>query len=175
MSEVQPEIIWIDEELRLRKFDGNYEFALEWYQDEELVYSVDNRKEPYDFEKLSRMYHYLNEMGELYFIEIKKGEEFEPIGDVTFSAQDMPIVIGEKKFRNYGVGAKIVKKLIERGESLGFRKLFVREIFSHNLASQRLFEKCGFVRYEKTKDGYRYVLEIEKKRRNECAEKAKIG
>ena len=160
--EVQPEIIWIDEELRLRKFDGNYEFALEWYRDEELVYLVDNKKEPYDFEKLSRMYHYLNETGELYFIEIKKGKKFEPIGDVTFSTKDMPIVIGEEKFRNGGIGVKVVKKLIERGESLGFEKLFVREIFLHNLASQRLFEKCGFVRYEKTENGYCYILKLRK-------------
>lgn len=33
----QPEILQIDENLRLRKFDGKYDFALEWYQDEEVV------------------------------------------------------------------------------------------------------------------------------------------
>ena len=33
----QPQILNIDETLRLRKFDGHYEFAFSWYQDEELV------------------------------------------------------------------------------------------------------------------------------------------
>ena len=30
----QPEIIQIDNTLRLRKYDGVHDFALEWYQDE---------------------------------------------------------------------------------------------------------------------------------------------
>ena len=35
---VQPEILIINDTLRLRKFDGIYDFAFEWYQDEETVY-----------------------------------------------------------------------------------------------------------------------------------------
>ena len=33
----QPEIIAIEPTLRLRKFDGRYDFALKWYQDEDVV------------------------------------------------------------------------------------------------------------------------------------------
>ena len=39
---IQPEIIQIEPGLRLRSFDGKFDFALEWYQDPELVYLVDD-------------------------------------------------------------------------------------------------------------------------------------
>jgi hypothetical protein len=32
----QPEIINIDSNLRLRKFDNKFSFAFEWYQDEDI-------------------------------------------------------------------------------------------------------------------------------------------
>ena len=67
----QPEIITINTELRLRKFDNKYSFAFEWYQDEDTVKLVDGlNAEKYDSAKLKRMYEYLNNIGELYFIEI---------------------------------------------------------------------------------------------------------
>ena len=56
----------------------------------------------------NRMYRYLNEHGELYFIEIKDGDTYRPIGDVTFWQEDMPIVVGEKNLR----GKKSVAALL---------------------------------------------------------------
>ncbi len=90
----QPEYVIVSDDIRLRKFDNNFAFALEWYQDEETLMLVDGENEPYDMEKLCRMYSYLNEHGELYFIEVQDGDKYVPIGDVTFSCKDMPIVIG---------------------------------------------------------------------------------
>ena len=43
----QPEYIEIDREIRLRKFDGKYDFAFEWYQDIDIVWMLDGDKEPY--------------------------------------------------------------------------------------------------------------------------------
>ncbi|MBP3700953.1 MAG: hypothetical protein J6I64_03595 [Lachnospiraceae bacterium] len=91
----QPDLIPIDETLRLRKFDDSYDFALAWYQDEELVYLVDGVRNRYTMEHLSQMYHYLDDAGELYFIEVLEDGQYKPIGDVTFWQEDMPIVIGE--------------------------------------------------------------------------------
>ncbi|MGL4772777.1 MAG: hypothetical protein ACRC2K_04340 [Clostridium sp.] len=66
------EVINIEENLRLTRFKGHYEFALKWYEDEEMVKFVDGKEaSPYDMDKLSRMYNYLNAKGELYFIEVK--------------------------------------------------------------------------------------------------------
>ena len=44
---IQPDIIEIDETLRLRAYDGEHSFALGWYQDEELVWLVDGVRQPY--------------------------------------------------------------------------------------------------------------------------------
>lgn len=45
-------------------------------------------------------------------------------------------------------------------KSLGYNKLFVNEIYNHNLDSQNLFEGIGFEKYEQTTKGYRYCLEL---------------
>ena len=89
----QPEIIQIDESLRLRKYDGVYDFALAWYQDDETVYLVDGKRDPYIMPRLKGMYEYLNDTGELYFIEVMENGTYKPIGDVTFWQEDMPNVI----------------------------------------------------------------------------------
>lgn len=154
----QPDIIEIDSGLRLRKYDGIHNFAFTWYQDLDTVYLVDGEREAYDMEKLQLMYEYLNTHGELYFIEALENDEFIPIGDVTFWQSDMPIVIGDIRYRGMGIGKKVVAKLIERGKSLGYSTLYINEIYKHNIASQNLFKGLGFEEYEETPDGFRYKL-----------------
>lgn len=156
----QPEYIIVSDDIHLRKFDYNFDFALEWYQDEETVMLVDGINEPYDVEKLRRMYSYLNELGELYFIEVLEGDKYIPIGDVTFCCKDMPIVIGVKTYRGKEIGKKVVTALIERGKQLGYSSLEVKEIYEYNIVSQKLFEGVGFKKYEKTEKGYRYKLNL---------------
>lgn len=158
----QPQIIEIDDTLRLRKYNGKFDFAFEWYQDTETVYLVDGVKEPYTFGKLRGMYEYLNEHGELYFIEAGENGNYKPIGDVTFWQNDMPIVIGDKNYRGKHIGRKVVLALIERGKKLGYKKLYVDEIYDYNIASRKCFESAGFCAYEKTEKGNRFVLDIDK-------------
>ena len=158
----QPEIIQIDETLRLRRYDGKCDFALPWYQNTDTVYLVDGKKKPYTLDRVMEMYDYLDCHGELYFIEILTNEVFFPIGDVTFSQTDMPIVIGDLNYRNCGVGSRVVSALINRGISLGFSSLYVEEIYDYNEASQKCFMKNGFIPYEKTDKGSRYRLSLDK-------------
>lgn len=152
----QPAFIQINETLRLRRYDGTADFAFAWYQDPELVYLVDGVKKPYSRETLYNMYTYLDQHGELYFIEVREGETFVPIGDVTFSPTDMPIVIGEPAFRGRGMGRKIVRALMDRGRALGYDRLGIREIYDFNTASIRCFTACGFAPVERTEQGWRY-------------------
>ena len=152
----------IEETLRLRRFDGNYDFAFEWYQDPETVLLVDGKAEPYSYETLTNMYNYLNGKGELYFIEVNENGKWKPIGDVTFWQEDMPIVIGERAYRGKGIGKKVVSALVERGRTMGYDKLYVGEIYDFNIGSQECFESVGFRSYEKTEKGSRYVLELKK-------------
>jgi len=161
LKNTQPDYIYIEETLRLRKFDNKYDFAMKWYKDEEILRLVDGEEaKPYDDNKLTRMYNCLNNKGELYFIEIKEGNEYLPIGDVTFWQKDMPIVIGDKKYRGKGIGYKVIKALIERAKALGFDEIYVNEIYSYNIASKKTFEKAGFRKYKETSKGYSYNLKI---------------
>lgn len=153
----QPDIIQIDDILRLRKYDGVHDFALDWYQDEETVWLVDGNRNPYTVERLNGMYRYLNNAGELYFIEICENGTYKPIGEVTFWQEDMPIVIGEPACRGRGIGRKVIYALIERGRSLGYDHLAVGEIYDWNEGSRRCFESLGFTAAEKTEKGARYV------------------
>ncbi len=158
---VQPETLALGEGLRLRKYDGECGFALEWYQDPETVWLVDGRRVPYTMERLCQMYAYLAQKGELYFIEAWENGGFRPIGDVTFWQEDMPIVIGERTWRGRGVGGRVIAALVERGRRLGYRELFVSDIYRWNGASRRCFERAGFRAGEKTEKGNRFRLGLE--------------
>lgn len=160
MGITQPNIIEINNEIRLRKYDGQNDFALNWYRDGETLMLVDGNSEPYDIEKLNRMYSYLDKHGELYYIEIKINDEYILVGDVAFSKTDMPIVIGDKEYRGKGIGKKVVAKLVEHGKELGYGELFIKEIYSYNIGSQKLFESVGFRKYRETPKGYSYRLDI---------------
>lgn len=156
----QPGLLPVDDGLRLRRFGEPFDFALGWYRDEETVWLVDGRREPYDLERLARMYRYLDGRAELYWIELDDGRGFRPIGDVAFSQDDLPIVIGERACRGQGVGRRVVSALIRRAGALGFDHLGVEEIYRWNIASQRLFQGLGFQRAAATQRGWRYRLEL---------------
>ena len=111
-------------------------------------------------ERLEKMYTYLDHHGELYFIEILRDDQWVPVGDVTFWQEDMPIVIGDPTLRGMGLGSMVVRRLIQRGQELGYKQLFVDEIYDYNTGSKRCFEKAGFKPYEKTEKGWKYRLEL---------------
>lgn len=158
---VQPEILPVDENLRLRKFDDHFDFAFAWYQDAETVYLVDGVRRPYSWETLANMYHYLDKHGELYFIEILENGGFRPIGDVTFSRDDLPIVIGDPAYRGCGIGKRVLGALIRRGRQLGYETLGVEEIYDWNPASRWCFESMGFQFAKKTDKGASYILSLQ--------------
>lgn len=158
----QPEVIVIDDTLRLRKYAQDCSFALGWYQDAETLTLVDGEVLPYTEERLYRMYHYLQDRGEVYFIEFRQpGEPFRPIGDVSFWQGDMPIVIGEKSLRGQGIGGKVIAALVRRGRELGYSWLGVQEIYDFNTGSRAMFEKAGFRAVKSTGMGHSYRLKLE--------------
>lgn len=156
----QPEILTVDDTLRLRKYDGTFDFAWNWYQDEETLLLVDGDTRAFDQKRLEKMYTYLDTHGELYFIEIKQDETYIPIGDVTFSQQDMPIVIGDKHFRARGIGRRVISALIARAKHLGYPYLLVHEIYEYNIGSRKMFESVGFCIFETTDKGHSYRLDL---------------
>lgn len=65
----QPEILAINPALRLRRYNGEDSYALAWYRDEDLVWTVDAVRTSYDIEQIQFMYTYQEAHGELYWIE----------------------------------------------------------------------------------------------------------
>lgn len=156
----QPHYIQVNGALRLRKYDGRYNFAYDWYQDSETCFMVNGVTAPMKQESITIMYEYLNAHGELYFIEYLEDENYIPIGDVTFWKEDMPIVIGNPAYRKRGIGYLVVKKLMERARELGYEKIYVDEIYDYNKGSIRCFEKAGFMPYERTEKGKCYCADF---------------
>ncbi|MGT2799344.1 GNAT family N-acetyltransferase [Streptococcus marmotae] len=153
-------MIEIEEKLRLRRGKPNDSEALAWYQDQEVVYLVDGVRESYSLEKLQRMYAYLDQAGELYTIEAQEETGWKAIGDVTFSQNDVPIVIGNPAYRGQGLGKKIIQALVAEAKKRGYSELHVREIYQDNVASQKCFTACGFEIQRETEKGYSYRRDL---------------
>ncbi|MFX3644787.1 GNAT family N-acetyltransferase [Streptococcus suis] len=154
----QADILEIDKQVRLRRYDGQHDFAFEWHQDLELVCLIDGVQERYSLDLLNRMYDYLSKNGECYFIEIFEDNQFIPIGDVTLFADDFAIAIGDKRYWKKGIGTKVLHRMIERAREVGLEEILVDEIYDWNPGSRKLFEKCGFEAVEKTKKGWSYKM-----------------
>ena len=146
---VQPKIINIDDNLRLRAYDGNYLTGLPWYQDEVVYYNsegiTDKSKIPNE-EYVKGMYEWFQNSGksELYFIEVKKGGDFIPIGDVALQEKNLPIVIGIDEYRRVGIGKKVLSAIINRARDIGIKCFYGTVIYDYNVASQKLYESLGF-------------------------------
>ena len=157
---IQPELLPLTDNLRLRKYNGSHDFALSWYLDPETVWLVDGDKDIYTPELLNKMYTCQDTEGELYFIEVLEDDGWRPVGDVCLSPDDFAIVIGDKTYRARGIGRAVVSALVERARSLGWNRVRVGDIYDFNAGSQRLFTSLGFQEEAKTKKGHSYILHL---------------
>jgi RimJ/RimL family protein N-acetyltransferase len=140
-------LILKDDELRLRmaKLPSDALLAEAWYTDPEVMYySEGDETASYDIEMIEKMYRCLADQGELYIAELLINEQWVPIGDVTLAADTIPIVIGVAEFRSRGYGKRILKLLVDRAISLGWRKLKIKRVHTFILRSKRLYESLGF-------------------------------
>ena len=161
---LQPEIIEIDETLRLRAYDGNYEIAYEWYQDDIVRKFSEGITDPtvrLEMEWVSKKLNSLSRDGELYFIEVYENDKYVPIGDVTLLENNPPIEIGVKKYRGIGIGTKVMIALVKRAKEIGITKIYNVGCYEDNFASQKMLEKAGFVFNSHDKEKRRKVYEID--------------
>ena len=156
------QIIQIDSSFRLVPYflADHRDVALTWYQDVDLVELVDGIRIPYSLEKLNAMYSYLEEHGDLFWIEFREKGEWLPIGDVTLSLENIPIVIGNPTYQHQGLGCKVLKTLIDLARQRGWKELKVQEIYTFNRISRRCFESLGFVESGTTENGVSFVLTL---------------
>lgn len=160
---VQPEVIPVRADLRLRKYDGDYACFLPGYRDP-VVYQnsegiFDESRIP-DLEYVKRMCSYLARVGELYYIEVREKGIFVPIGDVTVKPENPPIAIWREEYRGKGIGSAVMSAVIERLRSLGYKKITGSSVYHWNTGSQRLHESLGFHRVEENEREIIYELEL---------------
>jgi len=143
-----PQILPVDDGLRLRPFvgDADVDLAWPWYQDAETVALVDGPGSPtYARDRVAAMYDALVAQGEVYLIERRTDTgRWEALGDVTLAPDTLPIVVAPG-LRGQGIGRRVVLRLVDRARVLGWDELRVREVYPGNEASHRLFRGLGFV------------------------------
>jgi GNAT superfamily N-acetyltransferase len=155
---IQPEIIPIRDDLRLRKYDGHYELFLPGYQDPYVYQNsegiFDESRIP-DLAYVKGMCTYLARVGEMYYIEAKKNGVFIPVGDVTVKPENPPIAIWCDEFRGKGIGKLVMLTVIQRLKDLSYTGIRGSTVYRWNTASQKLHESLGFQRVkEDDKDIY---------------------
>ena len=159
----QPEIIDINDSLRLRKYDGHYELFLPGYRDP-VVYQnsegiFDEGRIP-DLDYVKRMCTYLAKVGELYYIEAKENGTYVPIGDVTVKEENPPIAIWREAYRGKGIGRLVMEAVIGRLKELGSAQITGSTVYQWNTASQRLHERLGFRRVSEDEKEIVYEREL---------------
>ena len=159
----QPEIININDSLRLRKYDGHYELFLPGYQNP-VVYQnsegiFDESKIP-NLDYVKRMCTYLAKVGELYYIEAKEKDTYIPIGDVTVKDENPPIAIWVDTYRGKGIGKLVMQTVIDRLKELGFAKITGSTVYQWNTSSQKLHESLGFRRVSEDEKEIMYEREL---------------
>ena len=142
----QPKYIEINETLRLRTPEKkDWDLAYPWYQNPKVMYLSEGvTNQTYELYHIYNMYEFLSTRGELYFIEVKEDGKWIAIGDVTLWEENLPIAIGDEDYWGRGIGKLVIKTLLKRAKCLGMTKISVPAIYHYNIASQRLFESCGF-------------------------------
>ncbi len=159
----QPHIIYVDLSLRLLKYNGNYKEALSGYQDPYVYQNsegiFDDSKKP-DIDYIKGMFEWLNNNGELYYIQILEENDYISIGDVTIKDINSPITIWYEKYRGIGIGTKVMKAVIKRLKELGYKKITGTTIYKWNAASQKMHEKLGFIKVDENDDEYTYELNL---------------
>ena len=162
----QPEIININDFLRLRKYDGRYELFLPGYQNP-VVYQnsegiFDESRIP-NLDYVKGMCTYLAKVGELYYIEVKEKDTYVPIGDVTVKDKNPPIAIWVDTYRSKGIGKLVMQTVIDRLKGLGFEKITGSTVYQWNIASQKLHEGLGFCKAAEDEKEIIYQLELHRK------------
>lgn len=137
---------------------ANYKTTLKWYQDIELCKQVDNREEPYDPERLKRMYSYLDNHGYLFYIKYRN----RLCGDVSLQDDGQINIVIARAYQNKHIGRRVIHAIIRVAYAKHMPVLYAN-IYTFNDQSRKMFESVGFL---KTLDYYqtetdRFVLELD--------------
>lgn len=143
--------LFVDSQITLVPYYPNYATTLRWYQDKTLCKQVDDREEPYDLDRLKRMYRYLDQHGDLFYIKYTN----RLCGDVCLQDNGEINIVITKPYQNRHIGRRVINALIQLAKVQNRREIHAR-IYPFNTQSIRMFESVGFI---KTADEW-YVYPI---------------
>ncbi|MTI48225.1 MAG: GNAT family N-acetyltransferase [Firmicutes bacterium] len=161
----QPSILNVDKNIRLRKTEeSEWITALPWYENPSVLYyseGIEDLEKKYNLDTIKRMYKYLSENGELYFIEFLEKDKWTSIGDVTLSENNFPIVIGDETYWGRGIGKKVIETLLLRAKNIGISKIYIPTIYKYNDRSRNLFTSLGFNKVSESDKEESFQLELD--------------
>ena len=129
----------IDQEITLIPYFPNEEVALAWYQNQDVCKQVDNIDYLYTPERLRRMYDYLSNHGQCYYIQYCG----ILVGDVTLLDNAEVSIVVCKEYQNKHIGRRCIANMIKLAKEKGMSAIKAN-IYSFNAQSQRSFQSCGF-------------------------------
>ena len=143
----------IDHELTLIPYYQCPDITLEWYQDPDVCKQVDNIDYVYTPELLNRMYTYLSEHGDCYYIQYQG----KLVGDVTLRENAEISIVVCKEYQNLHIGRRCVIDMLKLAREKGLREVKAN-IYSFNTQSRKMFESVGF--QQVSEEWYSYYLRV---------------
>ena len=143
----------IDQEITLIPYYPCPDITLEWYQDPDVCKQVDNIDYVYTPELLDRMYTYLSEHGDCYYIQYQG----KLVGDVTLRENAEISIVVCKEYQNLHIGRRCVIDMLKLAREKGLREVKAN-IYSFNTQSRKMFESVGF--QQVSEEWYSYYLRV---------------
>ena len=141
----------IDHEITLIPYYPNPDVTLAWYQDPDVCKQVDNVDYVYSEDLLSRMYTYLSEHGDCYYIQYQG----KLVGDITLRENAEISIVICKEYQNRHIGRRCVMDMLVLAREKGLKEVRAN-IYSFNTQSRNMFESVGFQKV--SEDWYSYFL-----------------
>ena len=129
----------LDHEITLIPYYPCPDITLEWYQDPNVCRQVDNIDYVYTPDLLDRMYTYLSEHGDCYYIQYQG----KLVGDVTLRENAEISIVVCKEYQNLHIGRRCVIDMLELAREQGLKEVKAN-IYAFNTQSRRMFESVGF-------------------------------
>ena len=143
----------IDQEITLVPYYPCPDITLEWYQDPDVCKQVDNIDNVYTPELLDRMYTYLSEHGDCYYIQYQG----KLVGDVTLRENAEISIVVCKEYQNLHIGRRCVIDMLKLAREKGLKEVKAN-IYSFNTQSRKMFESVGF--QQVSEEWYSYYLRV---------------
>lgn len=158
----QPQIIDLGNGIRLAAYDGRHEEALLWYTNPFVYYNSEGITDgpiP-DPAYIDRMYSYLDQNSELYFIEVLSAGTYVRVGDVAIKPKNLPIVIGNDDFRGKGISKVVMNYAFKRLKDLGYHTVNESIVYKHNQTSKQMHESLGYVLIREDEKSYYFEKKL---------------